>query len=365
MQPFYAIYNKGTTFQYAFNNHNLHPYYIGAEFPIGQHLIAAVNITRAEADELFNELIKSYINHLNIHTKESFEKYENALFNIDEYCIYLRGIVHTLLTMIAEIHPRYKLSSLTKFIEYFTNNEITQLSTVITKINNNPEQTEVKLYLWTLCTKILLDEFLDDIEILKGDIYYICNDSDGYRGLSRLNALDNRRKLFYLNLTFKTSLAKSIGEAENSKILSTGPLGNDDIIHSVFTDTILEAMYYDLFTVLENNMPIKICKNCNTPFIPKGRSDSLYCDRIMPGFKDKCSNIGALITYKNNLSDIEAEFYAARRRYNTRVSRNPLLKTEFEVWKIKAREKLTAYRNNEISADEFKNGFMDDDWTRI
>lgn len=106
----------------------------------------------------------------------------------------------------------------------------------------------------------MLDEFLDDIEILKGDIYYICNDSDGYRGLSRLNALDNRRKLFYLNLTFKTSLAKSIGEAENSKILSTGPLGNDDIIHSVFTDTILEAMYYDLFTVLENNMPIKICK---------------------------------------------------------------------------------------------------------
>ena len=75
--------------------------------------------------------------------------------------------------------------------------------------------------------------------------------------------------------------------------------------------------------------------------------------------------IDALNTYKSKLPDIESDFYAARRRYNTRVSRNPLLKTEFEVWKIKAREKLTAYRNGEISADEFKNWFMDDEWMKI
>ena len=101
------------------------------------------------------------------------------------------------------------------------------------------------------------------------------------------------------------------------------------------------------------------------PFILKGRVDSLYCDRIMPGFKDKCSVIGAVNTYKSNPSDIEADFYAARRRYNTRVSRNSLLKPKFDVWKIKAKEKFTAYRNGEISADEFRNWFMDDEWTRI
>ena len=69
-------------------------------------------------------------------------------------------------------------------------------------------------------------------------------------------------------------------------------------------------------------------------------------------------------TYKNNQSDIEAAFYAARKRYATRVSRNSLLKTEFEVWKIKAKEKLTEYRNGEISADEFRTWFMDDEWTK-
>ena len=100
------------------------------------------------------------------------------------------------------------------------------------------------------------------------------------------------------------------------------------------------------------------------PFVPKGRIDSLYCERFIPESKDRCSDVGANNTYKNNLSDTETEFYAARRRYNTRVSRNPLLKTEFEAWKIKAKQKLIAYRNSEISADEFKNWFMDDEWTK-
>ena len=166
-------------------------------------------------------------------------------------------------------------------------------------------------------------------------------------------------------MEFHVCLNYSLSSSVNSKFFLADNIGESSIVYSIAIHTIEQLMYYDLFTVLENELPIKICKNCNMPFIPKGRVDSLYCDRVMPGFKDKCSAIGAINTYKSNLSDIEADFYAARRRYNTRVSRNPLLKTEFEVWKIKARGKLTVYRNGEISADEFKNWFMDDAWTRI
>ena len=98
--------------------------------------------------------------------------------------------------------------------------------------------------------------------------------------------------------------------------------------------------------------------------ITKGRPDSLYCDRIMPGFKYECVSIGAQNAYKSKQPDIEVEFYTARKRYDTRASRNPILKPEFEVWKIKAKEKLTEYRNGKISADEFKKWFMDDAWTK-
>lgn len=365
MGTFYAIYNTGNTLQYAFDSNTLHPHYIGAEFPIGQQLISAINIQKNEADLFFSKLVTTFIDYIDEQTEEKYAEFENALFNIDEYCIYLREIVDILLTMIVELHPRYQLSYLTHFNRYFANDEIAQLCTVVATINDNPEQTDNKFYLWSLCVNFLVDKFLDDIKIIQEDVYDICNISDGHKGLSRLNVLNNRRKLFYLNLNFRTSLATSIGESENSRILSTDASGNDEIIHCVFTEEILNTLYYEFLTALENNLPIKLCKNCNKPFIPKGRADSLYCDRIMPGFRDKCSVIGALNAYKNKLPDIESDFYAARRRYNTRVSRNPLLKTEFEVWKIKAREKLTAYRNGEISADEFKNWFMDDEWMKI
>ena len=363
MQPFYAIYNKGTSLQFAFNDNIHHPRYISAEFPVGHSLTAAINIKPDDATIVFDNLVKTYIDYLDQKKSDaSYNKFENALFDVDGYCIYLRGIVHKLLEMINKLHPLYPQSYLTHFINDFTKEQITLLFGAISNINEEPKQADNKLYFWNLCAKFMLDTFLDDIKYLKSDIYDLCNVSDEYTGKSRLHFLDNIRKSFYMGMVFNCGSGISIGEAENSKIFVSSPLGNDEIIDCMFADTILEFIYYEFHTVLKNNLPIKLCKNCNLPFVPKGRIDSLYCERNVPGVKDKCSVVGANNTYKSNLSDTETEFYAARRRYNTRVSRNPQLKTEFEVWKIKAKEKLTAYRNGKISADEFKNWFMDDEW---
>ena len=60
----------------------------------------------------------------------------------------------------------------------------------------------------------------------------------------------------------------------------------------------------------------------------------------------------------------QVEFHAARKRYSTISLCNPILKLEFDVWKIKGKEKLIAYRKDEISANEFKTWFMDDEWTK-
>lgn len=365
MQPFFSIYNKGTSLQFAFGDNIYHPRYIGAEFPVGHSLTAAINIKPDEATIVFNSLIRAYIDYLDENkSDESYDKFENALFIVDSYCIYLRGIVHKLIEMINELHPRYAPSYLTHFINDFNKDQITLLFEAISKINKEPEQADNKSYFWNLCAKFMLDTFLDDIKYLKSDIYDLCNISDEYTGKSRLHSLDNIRKLFYMRMTFNCGSGTSIGEADNSKIFVSSPLENDEIIDAVYADTILEFIYYEFHTVLKNNLPIKLCKNCNLPFVPKGRIDSLYCERFIPEVKDRCSDVGANNTYKSNLSDTETEFYAVRRRYNTRVSRNPLLKTEFEVWKIKAKQKLIAYRNGEISADEFRKWFMDDAWMR-
>ena len=107
MKPFYAIYNKGTYMQFAFNNFKLHPDYIGAEFPLGQSLTAAINISPDETYKAFDELTRAYMLYLDNKTIETYDAFLIAIYNMDEYCIYLREIVHKILEMITELHPRY------------------------------------------------------------------------------------------------------------------------------------------------------------------------------------------------------------------------------------------------------------------
>jgi len=315
---------------------------------------------------LYRDLIQFYINFLDTGTEDNQHLFEKALFKIDNYCIYLHETSSKLLTSIESAHPCYSHCDLMGYFNVLNQDGGARLSRQFTKIKTSgSKRPDEILSLWNIASELLLDDFESLTNVIKNDIYEICNAPAEATGLDRLHHLDYAKKTILFKMEFPIRLNYSLSKSVNSKFFISDNLGTSNVVYSVAIHTVEQLMYYDLFTILETNMPLKICKNCNTPFIPKGRVDSLYCDRIMPGFKKKCSSIGSINAYKSNLSDIEAVYYAAHRRYNTRVSRNPRLKPEFEVWKIKAREKLTAYRNGEISADEFTNWFMNDEWTKI
>ena len=365
IQIFNVIYKKENTFQCQFSDNFIHPRYFGSEFPIGQHLITAISYDREYVMGLYKDLIQFYINFLDTATEDDQHLFEKALFKIDDYCIYLHETTSKLLTMIEAAHPCYSLNDLASFLKDFDQAGVARFSKQYTQRKTSCRQRSNEiLSLWCIASELLLDEFELLTNTIKNDIYDICNAPAEATGLDRLHHLDYDKKTILFKMEFPIRLNYSLSKSINSKFFIADNLGASKVVYSVAIHTVRELMYYDLFTILENNMPLKICKNCNMPFIPKGRIDSLYCDRIMPGFNKKCSAIGSINAYKNNLSDVETEYYATHRRYNTRVSRNPLLKTEFETWKIKAKEKLTAYRNGEISADEFKEWFMDDAWTK-
>lgn len=367
MQVFDAVYKKGNMLQCKFSDTSIYPDYIGAEFPIGYHLINAIAYDLVKVATYYRNLIKAYITYIDNENETNFKKYESALLKIDDYCIYMHETTCILLSSIKKFHPDYSLNDLVDFMQtYFNMKDQFELIKQIRKIKKNGRiQIKECLILWNTFADMLLDKFDSDIGMLKKDITDVCKVPSKYNGLGRLVGLDVNSREHYFEMDFPVRISIDLGEATDSKFFAFNFTEGNSVSYSVAAFTTEQLMYYDFSLTLESNLPIKLCKNCNKPFIPKGRTDSLYCDRRMPGFKDKCSNIGALITYKNNLSDIESEFYATRRRYNTRVSRNPLLKTEFEVWKIKAKEKLTAYRNGQISADEFRNWFMDDEWMKI
>ncbi len=366
MQIFDAIYKKGNILQCKFSDNFIHPNYLGTEFPLGHHLITAISYNKEYVKDLYSDLIKTYISYLDDASGNNFKVYEQALFKTDDYCIYLHELSYKLITTIKSTHPRYSLSDCMDFISGFDKNEISKFTNQFTKVKKEGfAQPKEYLLLWDIAVELLLDEFDSSTNMIKSDISDICNAPTTATGLDRLAWLDVNRKIHFFDMNFPVRLSVDLGEAVDSKFFITQKSNEESIAYSVSLFTTEQLMYYDFSTSLEHNLPFKLCKNCNVPFIPKGRVDSLYCDRIMPDFKVKCSAIGAINTYKNNQSDIEAGFYAARKRYATRVSRNPLLKPEFEIWKIKAKEKLTAYREGSLSADEFRNWFMDDEWMKL
>ena len=72
-----------------------------------------------EAYKAFDELSRAYMLYLDNKTIETYDAFLMAIYNMDEYCIYLREIVHKILEMITELHPRYTQSYLTHFVNYF------------------------------------------------------------------------------------------------------------------------------------------------------------------------------------------------------------------------------------------------------
>lgn len=366
MLVFDAIYKKENLLQCKFSDNFIHPDYLGTEFPLGQHLINAIVLDILMVEKYYYDLIKSYISYLDDENESNFKKYENALFQIDDYCIYLHETSHTLLTAIKKMHPTYSLGDLVDFIDTFKPQEKLELTEQLREIQKDGQiQLEECLKLWNIAAGFLLDNFKSCTDKISRDIYDICISPAEVKGLDRLNGLDTKRKIDLFRMQFPTCISVDLGNSVNSKFFYSQPASEESIVMYISQCTTEQLMYYDLFTSLEKDLPIKLCKNCNKPFIPKGRPDSLYCERIMPGFKYKCVTIGAVNTYKSKQPDIEVEFYAARKRYSTRSLRNPILKHEFDVWKIKGKEKLIAYRDGKVSADEFKEWFMDDKWTKV
>ena len=134
MQVFDAVYKKENMLQCKFSDNFIHPDYLGTEFPLGQHLINAIVLDILKVKKHYSNLIRTYISHLDDENEFNFKKYESALFQIDDYCIYLHETTRTLLTTIKKIHPNYSLGDIIDFIDTFNPQEKQELTEQIQKL---------------------------------------------------------------------------------------------------------------------------------------------------------------------------------------------------------------------------------------
>ena len=126
-------------------------------------------------------------------------------------------------------------------------------------------------------------------------------------------------------------------------------------------NSIDDMIRFELMSMLIFYVDFKKCKCCGKYFVPSGRSDSQYCDRIFGDTKSRCSQIGALKTFeKSHKNDpIHKAYIKAYRRMDSRQRANLITKAEFKDFGKTARAERQRCYNGEITLEQFQT-WLDD-----
>lgn len=123
--------------------------------------------------------------------------------------------------------------------------------------------------------------------------------------------------------------------------------------------SLISAYYFCLFHFIENNIPIKKCKNCEKYFIPENRNSSIYCNRIFEN-KKTCKEIGANNAYNEKLKKDEVNrlyrrTLSAKKMLANRNPDIPIYLEKYEKWKSEANKFKQDIKEGKKTEEEFKN----------
>ena len=123
---------------------------------------------------------------------------------------------------------------------------------------------------------------------------------------------------------------------------------------------ISSIIYKSIGSILRQEVYLKVCKNCNRYFIAKNKSSN-YCSNIAPNeTKKTCKEIGRKNVFENSKNEdpIIFSYYQVYNRKAMMKSRYPDIQKyieDFEKYSRIGKNKLAKYKNNKITAEEFKN----------
>lgn len=131
-------------------------------------------------------------------------------------------------------------------------------------------------------------------------------------------------------------------------------INNNKLETTYISKEFLTFFAFDLAQVIQNNISIKQCQNCNKYFIPVSRSDEIYCNNIFKNTKT-CKKLGYEIKLGNDI--FKSAYRTAYKTQNARVARNKHIpdykEIHLEPWVLAAKQKMKEYEQvNDI--DGFK-----------
>jgi len=146
--------------------------------------------------------------------------------------------------------------------------------------------------------------------------------------------------LFYLEKPFRTFYGRT----------------NTLEIAELYEVNTLEGLFrFEFIKMIEHDIFIKKCKNCERFFIPRRRVDADYCDRIYHDTNRKCSEIGAMLRYEKKVAEnpiLEAH-KKAYRRFHSRTRSKKMTQTEFLKWSEEASRKRDKCLAGDLPFEDF------------
>ena len=128
-----------------------------------------------------------------------------------------------------------------------------------------------------------------------------------------------------------------------------------EIVELYEIDTIKDLLRFEFIKMIEHDIFIKKCKNCDRFFIPRRRADTDYCDRLFGETGRKCSEVGATLRYEKKVAEnpiLEAH-KKAYRRFNSRTRVKKMTQSEFMAWADEAAKKRDECLAGNLPFDEF------------
>lgn len=310
----------------------------GIIYPLGYHI---TNFTTLDINNLKEEYTKiiNYTLSLNFNIDNYFKNLSLIIDDFDRHSPYLHYYTQQLINYIFDI---LKYFNKNKFFCSLDNIKISCLKFLDTILNN---------------IKNSKNKLIEELEFLQ-------NNFENLTPMEKLYLIDYNRKLLgkspyytenYFTSTFEPSKIFIKKYENKDNIINEFKNKTVEIVETFILNNNDDLIRFELIQVIKNNIKINKCNLCNNYFIPLGRTDTLYCNRIYKNQNKTCEQIGARLKYieKNKENPIHIQYEKAYRRMYSKQRRNVISKNQFFNWTEKAKNLRNKCINNEISFDEF------------
>ena len=219
------------------------------------------------------------------------------------------------------------------------------------------------LKLGNLAKDILIGDINIKRDRIVNELQYITDEKEGLKDLNpkqRVLLLDFKkdRKYYTANELHSKFLPDKIipPDIKSEERLKQFILEKAiDIVEMYQIDNIDDLIRFELLNLISSDILIKECQYCGYFFVPKGRTDTKYCDRINVGEEKPCNEIGAMKVYKSDKigNPINELYQASYNRFYSRVRTNKMKKNDFRIWSEKASALKAWYIDAPDKKDEF------------